>query len=71
MTKLPDCPICSEPDLWLEVMLDAFRLRCRECGWNSGIVKLADDAVLDDAIAATAVAAREAHQPIDDHSQLR
>lgn len=60
MRKLPDCPKCSELDLYGELFKDGFRLRCRECGWNSGIVLLAEGVDLDDAIVTTVGKAIEA-----------
>jgi hypothetical protein len=34
MRTLPDCPRCSEPDLYLYRALDDFVLSCAECGWR-------------------------------------
>lgn len=51
MTRLPDCPKCSEPELWIERGFGIMRLKCRECGWQSKAIEKVTE------IAATVAAA--------------
>ena len=59
MRKLPDCSKCGEDELYLYSSDGTFVLACAECGWNSGIVTVADGQSLDDAIAAAVGKAKE------------
>jgi hypothetical protein len=38
MTKLPDCPICEEDELFLSHHAHWLVIRCYECGWNHTII---------------------------------
>lgn len=37
MMKLPNCPICDEPDLWVKTGEKVLILSCKECGWQGDI----------------------------------
>jgi ribosomal protein L37AE/L43A len=59
MRILPPCPRCQEDELRLSRAGNQLWMHCYECGWKSGIVTVADDQTIDDAIAAAVAKAKE------------
>lgn len=57
-TKLPDCPRCSEDELWLWRTGDSVRVRCYLCGWDSDDIVLATGEDMRDVIAVKVETAR-------------
>lgn len=61
MTKLPDCPQCSEDELWLSTSNSGSGfavVKCYLCGWDSGIIVSETGVSMESKIAALVAAAR-------------
>lgn len=58
MRKMPDCPRCSEDELWLKQTPMYAILSCYECGWQAILTPLLANKDLSREIAATVDAAK-------------
>lgn len=63
MRKLPDCPKCGEPELWVNGNGPSMKISCYECGWNTTIMLPMTAETIGDKIAAAVKAAQSPVAP--------
>lgn len=59
MRKMPNCPRCSEDELWLKYTPMFTAISCYECGWDAILMPPPSNKELSRKIAATVAAAKQ------------